>query len=337
MAVKRMTQRDVARHAGVSQATVSMVLGNATASLPAETVERVERAADALGYTANHIARALKTSRTMTLACIVPDITNPFYPSLIRGIQSETDAVGYDLITVSTDGLPERERHFVQWGRQGRCDGIVGVFWTLTIRDLAPLAEAGVPVVRIESSCKRGGALPIDDLFVDGRAAAHAMTRHLIARGHRRIGMIAGRGGPQAVRIEGYRAALAESGLDPLVGLDDAFNEDGGLRAARAMLAGADRPTAIFAANDLMAIGALGAAAEAGLAVPGNLAVAGFDDIPAARLVTPPLTTVRQFEHAVGARAAALLLERIGKRAGAPQHPGRALEMPFELVERGST
>lgn len=328
--VRRTTQRDVARQAGVSQATVSMALGGGGAALPAATLERVSRAARDLGYAPNRIARALKTSRTMTVACVVPDITNPFYPALIRGIQSVVDAEGYDLVTIGTDGLPAREAHVLNWGRQGRCDGIVGVFWTLTARDLAGM---GVPVVRVENSRKRGGSLPIDDLFVDGRAAAHAMTRLLVARGHRRIGMIAGRGGPQAVRIEGFRAALAEAGLPAVVDLDDAFNEDGGHRAARAMLAGPDRPTAIFAANDLMAIGALQAAAEAGLAVPDDLAVAGFDDIPAARLVTPSLTTVRQFEQDIGACAARLLLDRLGSGRAAP---GTAHEMPFSLVERRS-
>jgi LacI family transcriptional regulator len=324
----------VAREAGVSQATVSMALGGTGASLPAETRERVSRAARDLGYAPNRIARALKTSRTMTVACIVPDITNPFYPALIRGIQSVTDAEGYDLVTMSTDGAAAREAHVLDWGRQGRCDGIVGVFWTLTARDLAGM---GVPVVRVENSRKHGGALPIDDLFVDGRAAAEAMTRLLIARGHRRIGMIAGRGGPQATRIEGFRAALGEAGLPALIELDDAFNEEGGHRAAAAMLASSVRPTAIFAANDLMAIGALQAAAEAGLAVPGDLAVAGFDDIPAARLVTPPLTTVCQFECAMGARAARLLLDRLGAARGdAAWAPGIAHEMPFSLVERRS-
>src|SRR5665213_2506959 len=118
---KRATQRDVARIAGVSQAAVSMVLsGGGTTSIPAETWQRITDAARELGYAPNRFAQALKTSRTMTVACVVPDITNPFYPSLVRGIQSVTDGLNYDLITVNTDGLAERERHFLDWLRQGR-------------------------------------------------------------------------------------------------------------------------------------------------------------------------------------------------------------------------
>ena len=164
-----------------------------------------------LGYAPNRFAQALKTNRTMTIACIVPDITNPFYPALMRGIQSITDGLNYDVIAVNTDGTAERERHFLDWSRQGRVDGVIGVFFTLRAGDFRPLVEAGVPVVRIESSKKRGGDLPIDDIFVDSHAAAYAVTQYLIGRGHKRIAMIAGRGGPQAVRIEGYRAGAARS------------------------------------------------------------------------------------------------------------------------------
>ena len=149
---RQPTQRDVARRAGVSQATVSLVLSGDAPTISAETWERISKAARELGYVPNRSAQALKTSRTMTIACIVPDITNPFYPSLIRGIQSVADGLRYDVITVNTDGSPERERHFLDWVRQGRVDGVIGVFFTLACRDFSPLVDAGVPVVRIESS-----------------------------------------------------------------------------------------------------------------------------------------------------------------------------------------
>ena len=155
----RATQKDVARLAGVSQATVSMVLSGGAPAISAETWERITRAARELGYAPNRAAQALRTSRTMTIACIVPDITNPFYPALIRGIQSVTDAISYDVLSVNTDGSPERERHFLDWFRQGRVDGVIGVFFTLRASDFKPLVNAGVPIVRIESSKKRGGKL----------------------------------------------------------------------------------------------------------------------------------------------------------------------------------
>lgn len=331
---RRATQKDVARLAGVSQAAVSMVLSGSSPAIPAETWERITNAARELGYVPNRFAQALRTNRTMTIACIVPDIANPFYPTLMRGIQSVTDGLNYDVIAVNTDGLPERERHFLEWARQGRVDGVIGVFFTLRARDFKPLADAGVPVVRIESSKKRGGDIAIDDIFVDSHAAALAVTDYLIARGHRRIAMVAGRGGPQGVRVEGYRAALAKAGGTAHVVIEDEFNEIGGLRAAEAVLASGYAPTAIFAANDLMAIGVMQALRDRGIDIPGEIAVVGFDDIPASRLVTPSLTTVAQFQGDMGVKAAQILMERLrGSRPGA----GSALEMPFSLIERGST
>jgi LacI family transcriptional regulator len=331
----RATQKDVARAAGVSQATVSLVLsGGGAPSIPAETWDRITQVAKDIGYVPNRFAQALKTNRSMTIACIVPDITNPFYPSLIRGIQSVTDGLSYDVIAVNTDGSPERERHFLDWARQGRVDGVIGVFFTLRAEDFRPLIEAGVPVVRIESSKKTGGEIAVDDIFVDSRAAAFAVTEYLIAQGHSRIAMVAGRGGPQTNRIEGYRTALANAGHAEHVVIDDEFNEVGGIRAAGKILAGNFRPTAIFAANDLMAIGVMQLLRERNVDIPGQIAVAGFDDISAAKLVTPPLTTVAQFQWQMGERAAQTLMERLRSiKAG----PGTAVEMPFNLIQRGST
>lgn len=334
MTKSRATQKDVAKAAGVSQATVSMVLSGGGGSIPAETWTRITNAAKELGYVPNRFAQALKTNRSMTIACIVPDITNPFYPSLIRGIQAVADGVSYDVIAVNTDGLPDRERHFLDWARQGRVDGVIGVFFTLRAGDFGPLVEAGVPVVRIEASRKTGGEVAIDDIFVDSHAAALAATKHLIAQGHRRIAMVAGRRGPQTHRIDGYRAALAAAGYEEHVVVDEEFSERGGVRAAEAILASDFAPTAIFAANDLMAIGVMQALRERNIEIPRDIAVVGFDDISAAKLVTPSLTTVAQFQWQMGERAAETLMERLrGTKTGG----GTATEMPFELIQRGST
>jgi LacI family transcriptional regulator len=330
----RATQKDVAKLAGVSQATVSMVLSGGAPTIPADTWERITSAAKELGYVPNRAAQALRTSRTMTIACIVPDITNPFYPALIRGIQSVTDKVSYDVLSVNTDGSAERERHFLDWFRQGRVDGVIGVFFTLRASDFKLLIDAGVPIVRIESAKKRGGDIALDDIYVDSRAAARDVARYLIARGHRRIAMVAGRGGPQGVRIEGYQDALREAGLDSHVVVETTFSEVGGTRAAEQLLAGPFKPTAIFAANDLMAIGVMQALRGRGIDIPDQIAVVGFDDISAARLVTPPLTTVAQFQDRMGARAAEILLARLN---GSAPPVGTTEEMPFSLIERGST
>ena len=334
MKPRRATQNDVAQLAGVSQATVSMVLSGAHAEIPSETFERISAAAKQLGYVPNRFAQALKTNRTMTIACMVPDITNPFYPALMRGIQSVSEAQGYDVIAVNTDGLADCERHFLNWSLQGRVDGVIGVFWNLRAEDFRPVVSGGVPVVRIESGRKGVGDIPLDNIYVDSRAGSIAMVHALVAKGHYRIAMIAGRGGPQRVRVDGYSAALIDAGGSPDVVLDDAFNEEGGFRAAQAILSRKERPTAIFAANDLMAIGVMQALRMGGVSIPGDIAVAGFDDISAARLVSPALTTVAQHQHEVGIRAAEILMDRIKGRVTGM---GTAVEMPFTLIERGST
>ena len=311
-----------------------MVLGGgAPSTLPPETIDRIQAAAKELGYVPNRMAQALKTRRTMTIACVVPDITNPFYPALIRGVQRIAQARKYDVITLNTDGDAASERHFIEWALEGRVDGVVGVFFTLRATDLKILLDNSIAVVRIESSRKPGGVLPVDDIFVDSRAAAAVVVERLIVMGHRRIAMVAGVGGPQGVRVEGYRETLAKHQLDPLVVIENSFTESAGLEAANAILKSGFGPTAIFAANDLMAIGVMQALRNRDIAVPGNMAVVGFDNISAAPLVTPPLTTVTQFQDRMGERAAEILLQRLnGEIVG----PGTAQEMPFELIERGS-
>ena len=332
---RRVTQRDVARHAGVSQATVSMVLsGTSSPSIPTETWERVQKAVRELGYVPNRWAQALKTNRTMTIACVVPDIANPFYPSLLRGLQAVADEAGYDVITINTDGTADREQRFIQWCLEGRVDGVVGVFFTLRATEFKPLTDAEIGVVRIESKPKEGGWLPVDNLYVDNAAAAAEVTRYLLGRGYRRIARVAGIGGPQDGRRHGYESALAAAGGTPIIVADQEFTEEGGYRAARSLLSISDRPDAIFAVNDLMAIGTMTAAREAGLSIPGDLAVAGFDDIFTARHVTPALTTVSQFQYDLGTVAAEVLLDRLRQGAGTP---GTSRSMPFRLIERAST
>ncbi len=335
MKSQRVTQREVAFAAGVSQATVSLVLGEAKAhGIPEETYARVAQVARELGYVPNRFAQALKTNRTMTLACVVPDVANPFYPSLLRGIQSVADAAGYDVIALNTDGAASRERRFLDWSLRGTIDGAIGVFFKIRAPDFAPVTQAGIGVVRVETSAKRGGALPIDNLYVDNIAAAAAATRYLIEKGHRRIAMIAGLGGPETNRSAGYLRAMREAGLEPQLASQGDFNEEAGYHAARDVLDARPRPTAIFAANDLMALGAMTATREAHLAIPEDIALMGFDDIFAARVVTPALSTVNQFQHDLGRAAAEMLLQRLTELPR--DAPGRRREMPFAIVTRQS-
>jgi LacI family transcriptional regulator len=330
---KRTTQRDVARQAGVSQATVSLVLGGAPVATTPEVAERVLEIARRLGYARNRSGHALRTRRTLTFAVVVPDICNPFFPSLLKGVQGVAEEAGYDVIAINTEGEAARERRVLQWGLEGRVDGVIGVFFALRAEEFKPLIEAGLGVVRVESTFKTSGELPLDNVYVDNRAAAKAAVRYLLDRGHRRIAMIAGPDGPRAERAAGYSIALAERGLAPDIVDGDAFNEVGGRDAALSILARAERPTAIFAANDLMAIGAMEALRLSGVKIPLEMAVVGFDDIFIARLVSPSLTTVSQFQDEIGATAARILLRRLrgGEKSG-----GTTLQMPYRLIERES-
>jgi LacI family transcriptional regulator len=333
---KRPTQADVARLAGVSQAMVSYVLtNNTTVSIPDETRLRIQEAVRALGYIPNSTARSLRTDRTYTIASIIPDITNPFYPDFERGIQDVAEQHGYDLIMYNTDGDPVKEANALRTVQQARADGIIGVFFHLNAKDLFPLLEMNIPVVRLEAGPKNTGLYPLDNIYSDNVAAAESAVSYLIGRGHVRIGMLTGSGGPAEARLLGYRQALTERGLP----VDEAllcacpFTEEGGHAATQTLLAQPSPPSAIFAANDLIALGALIAAREAGIRVPEGLAIVGFDDISMGRLVIPPLTTVAIHQDLMGRRAAEMLLERL--QSGDPM-PGRNEEIPFNLIVRAS-
>jgi LacI family transcriptional regulator len=330
----RPTQKDIAAAAGVSQAAVSMVLNKSeTPSVPAATRDRILKVAGELAYQPSHPARTLRSARTMTLACIVPDITNPFYPGLVRGLQTTAAPAGYDVLIYDTDGALDGERRAISWLQQGRADGVVGTFFHLRAPDLAVVARNRVPIVRLEGQGKSRGALPIDSVFIDNARAAAMMTRLLIGRGHRRIAMILGEFGPGKQRALGYETVMREAGLATEFVTDTTYSEEAGARAMQLLLAsGRQRPTAVFGANDMLAIGAMQAARSAGLAIPKDVAIVGFDDIPTAKLLG--LTTVRQPEFELGALAARTLIERL--QPGGLKPPGRSLELKFEIVERSS-
>lgn len=329
----RPTQKDIALAAGVSQATVSIVLNKVdTPSVPEPTRARILKLADEIGYRPNHPARTLRSARTMTLACVVPDITNPFYPGLVRGLQTTAAPAGYDVLIYDTDRTLEGERRALHWLRQGRADGVVGTFFHLQAEDFALLARDRLPVVLLGRR-DLSRRLPIDRVFIDNTEAAAALTRLLIRRGHRHIAMIMAEFGPGQVRAAGYTAEMAKAGLTTDFVVDTTYSEEGGARAMQALLAREGRrPTAVLGANDMLAIGAMQAAREAGLSIPADMAIVGFDDIPTAKLLG--LTTVRHPEFELGALAARTLIDRL--RPGGLAPPSRNLELNFEIVERTS-
>jgi LacI family transcriptional regulator len=335
---KRPTQEDVAKFAGVSQTAVSQVLNNIDSSIPEETRQRVLGAIDELGYVPNKMARSLRTKKTYTIASIIPDITNPFYPAFQRGIQSVANQNNYDLIIYDTEEAKENEKRSLRSLEQARVDGAIVVLFHLGVEDLRPLVEQNIPIVMLRGSPQMVEGLILDTLYVNNAGIAKTAVSYLIEGGHTRIGMIAGleETPPRRNRIQGYREALAEHHLpmDEILIQDGDFTERGGYQGMRELLKLTPRPTAVFAANDLMALGAMIVIREAGLNIPQDIALVGIDDIPAAKLVHPPLTTISQFQDQIGLRAAQMLFERI--QGTAPDEP-RLVEMPFELIVRKST
>ncbi|MGO4391369.1 LacI family DNA-binding transcriptional regulator [Variovorax sp. M-6] len=333
--LRRPTQRDIAQATGLSQTAVSLVLRHGDVpAVSADARERILETAQRLGYVPNRVAQNLQSTRSHTLACIVPDITNPTYPALVRGFQAVSAAAGYDVMIFDTDGNLERERQAVRWLLQGHVDGVIASFFHMTEADLAGLVKRGTALVLLGGQVRKAST-PIDRLFIDNAGAARAMTQALITKGHRHIAMISPPLGPGAERRRGYRGAMKDAGLRTIEIPADDFVQDAGARAMAAFLAQRPLCSAVFAANDLLAIGAMAAIRAAGLRIPDNIAVAGFDDIPAAALMYPALTTVHRGETAMGRRAAEMLIAQLD--ANGAERPGRNIEMPYQLVMRDST
>jgi LacI family transcriptional regulator len=334
---RRPTQREVARLAGVSQAVVSYVLNDVqTASVAPETRERVLAAIAAIGYVPDGTARSLRSRKSRTIAAIIPDITNPFYPEFIRGIQDACRCAGFDVLIFNTDGERSQELAALDAARRSRADGVIITPFFIDLEDLMPLLREGTPVTS-HGEVHPETDFPLDLISISGENAAKAVVDYLLEQGHTRIGMISGLAATltRESRVRGYRRALSEHHvpLDEVLIRGGDFTEHGGYEAMIELAAIEPRPTAVFAANDLMAMGALLACRELGIRVPDDIALAGFDDIPAARLVHPTLTTLNQHAHASGVQAAETLLSRLN---GTYDGPGRRIHLTFTLVPRDS-
>lgn len=335
---RRPTQIDVARRAGVSQTVVSMVLNNnAQIAISPDTRQRVLSAIDDLGYVPNGSARSLRTQKSLLIASLIPDIANPFYPAFERGIQDVADANGYDLTAYNTDELREKELRTIRSALQARVDGIIATPFKVGPGDFAPLLDAAIPVVIFGELTVDLPESPIDYIYVDDLTATQELLAYLLSAGLTPLAMITGasvslrrewRG-----RVYEDAAANGQLGHEAMVARGVDHTEAGGYGAMQELLARSPRPRAVFATNDMMAIGAMVAIRDAGLRVPDDIAVAGYDDITVARLLNPPLTTVAQFPEQLGRRAAELLFERL---SGAVAGEGRRVKMPHELRIRAS-
>ena len=331
-----ITMRDVARAAGVHPGTVSRVLNPATRALVhPRTAERVDRAASELGYSLNPIARSLKTRRSFSVGVVIPDLTNPLFPPIIRGMEEVLDRAGYTALIASTDGDHDRERARLRSLMARHVDGFLIATASRRDRPLIDTIAAGTAVVLVNRTVDGRGAYAV---VPDDRKGAGLAVAHLAGRGHRRIAHL---GGPRGLstghlRWRGYLEAMDEHGLevDPrLVVVADGYTEAAGARAGRALLELRPPPTAVVAANDLLALGVFTALAQAGLRCPRDVSVTGFNDMPFTDRFSPPLTTIRIPHAQIGARAAELLLERIQDPAATPQ----TLLFEPSLVVRAST
>ncbi len=286
-----ITIRDVARIAKVSVATVSRVINN-SGPVSGATRLRIERVAAKLRYSPNGAARSLITSKTSTLGVLLPDLYGEFFSEVIRGIDQRAQRHGYHVI-VSSSHNDRREVEIALGAMRGRVDGLIVMSPDVDPSALEANFLPSLPVVLLNCAVK-GDAF--DTLNIDNAAGAQAMTNHLIGLGHARIAFIQGaaRNHDADERLKGYRAALKGARLERHEQWEPRgdFTESGGYRAAMGLLKRRPRPTAIFAANDSMAIGALSALHDGGVVVPDEMAMAGFDDIPIARYTSPPLSSV---------------------------------------------
>lgn len=327
------TIKDVAARAGVSFTTVSHVL-NGTRRVSDAARARVEQAVAEMGYAPSAVARALKTSETFVFGVLVPNITNPFFAELTRGIEERCRQTDYSVFLCNTDDESELQTHYLQTLLERRVDGLL---LAAAAGEPEPLVRrlgfARVPTVVVE---RRIPGLEADLVRVDHDAGARLAASHLAALGHRRIACLSGPSRFQVSRerTAGWVAGLREAGIEIRADwmLEGDFSAAAGHALAHELLRQRE-VTAILAGNDMMAIGVLRAAAELGVSVPGELSVIGFDGIDMGSYMFPALTSVGHPIRELGEMAASVLLERLGKRV----LPVREVVMAPHLIERAST
>jgi LacI family transcriptional regulator len=328
-----VTIYEVAREAGVSTATVSRVI-NDRQHVREATRRRVEHAMDRLGYVANPQARGLAGGRSKVIGLLVYELGSSYFSQLIKGIDAAVTSIGYDLMLYTTHARREREARHAAELASGPVDGLIIVL-AVDIRNYVDrLHRQRVPFVLLDHDSDVGGTTFIT---AANRQGARDGVNHLIALGHRRIGLITGTAGTSSARerLAGYRDALRDAGIehDTSLVVKGDFLEDRGYQATEQLLRLEVPPTAIFTSADTAAFGALRALRDAGLRVPEDVSILGFDDIPESSLVTPPLTTVRQPLKEMGATAVRLLRNLMDD----PEMTPRRTELETQLIVREST
>ncbi|MFJ6904525.1 LacI family DNA-binding transcriptional regulator [Streptomyces griseoluteus] len=327
------TIHDVAARAGVSTATVSRHLRGRRVRAAAA----IQEAIDALGYRPSVAAQSLKSGRTHTIGVVVPDITNPYFAALVKGMESASRDHGYRLLLANSDESGEREDD-VLTDMIRQVDGVI--LAPATEQDETPLhvRDAGVPLVFVDRDL--AGGEHFDAVLVNNHEGGRQAASHLLALGHTRIAAISGQQEttPGRHRREGFAAALAEGGVQLLPEFDliGDFREESGYQLTLRMLSSAEPPTAVFTANNLMTLGALKALHDMRVVVPDQVSVIGFDDLDTGPLLNPPLTVIDRPMVEQGVLAMRLLLQRLGRdddRTGG----ARRITLDTKLVQRGST
>lgn len=335
-AMRRPTLRDVADGAGVHPATASRALNHATLHLVnQDTAERVRRVARSLGYQANTAARSLKTARSSSVGLVLPDLMNPLFPPIARGVEDVLDQAGYSAWIVNTDNDPAREAAAVETMLGRNVEGFIFATARLEHPLIERLAAADTPVVLVN---RRLGRADVPSVTSDDAVGVAMAVRHLVELGHERIAHLAG---PQdlstgVARLRAFRQALQDHGLeDPAERrvACRAWSEEAGAEGAAALFDSGAEFSAVLAGNDLLALGCYDVLSARGLRCPEDVSVVGYNDMPFIDKFSPPLTSVRIPHYEIGAEAARLLLEEV-RQPG--RHP-RSIVLPLTLRVRGST
>ena len=330
------TLRDVADAAGVHPATASRALNPATRGLVnADTARRVIKVAESLGYRPNPIARGLKTAKSGTVGLVIPDLTNPLFPPIVRGIEDVLEPAGYSGLIVNTDNDPGREQAQVELLRSRQVEGLIVATALLEHPLLEQLHREGVLMVMVN---RRPEGVDVPSITPDDTTGIELAVAHLASLGHRRIAHLAGPSTTSTglVRARAFRGAVRDLGLDDdpaLIATCSYWSEDAGAEALRTLLDAGAEFTAVVAGNDLIALGCYDVFAERGITCPDDVSVVGFNDMPFLDKLRPPLTTVAIPHQQIGAEAARLLLDSIAD----PTRPARSVLLPLSLVVRGST
>jgi LacI family transcriptional regulator len=327
------TIRDVAAAAGVSPATVSRVL-NLKEDVADDLRRRVLAAVSDLGYRRNGPARSLRTRAAMVIGLIISDINNPFFTAVVRGVEDVAQIAGYSVVLANADEDVAKELRYLEVAAAEQMAGVLLTPASSQLTRIDVLLERNIPVVTID---RRLAGSPVDSVTVNNRQAAREAAEHLISQGCERVGFVAG---PVTIttgasRLAGYRAALRAAGraYDPALVAHADFRTEGGYAATRQLIHGRQPPDGLLISNNLMTVGGMQAIAEAGLSVPDDIAVVGFDDANWATALRPPLTVVTQPTYDIGRIAAEFLLRRINGE----NFPPKRVVLHTNLVERGSS